>query len=160
MPLAGIILHMRRVLSLFIMLLLALRGLAGDAMAIESPAAHDPVHAIAAATTAVATHMSHDMHDMHDTHDKSSDEHAHHQPAAHATTDLSQCGSANASDCNAHEHEHSHCTTCGLCHTAMGQADHLVLAGPGPAPSQPSLEADRFISVAAASLIKPPISGV
>ena len=154
MPLAGIILHMRRVLSLFIMLLLALRGLAGDAMAIESPAAHDPVHAIAA-VTAVATHMSHDMHD---THDKSGDEHAHHQPAAHAATDMSQCGSANASDCDAHEH--SHCTTCGLCHTAMGQADHLVLAGPGPAPSQPSLEADRFISVAAASLIKPPISGV
>ena len=154
MPLAGIILHMRRVLSLFIMLLLALRGLAGDAMAIESPAAHDPVHAIAAAT-AVATHMSHGMRD---THDKSGDEHAHHQPAAHAAADMSQCGSANASDCDAHEH--SHCTTCGLCHTAMGHADHLVLAGPGPAPSQPSLEADRFISVAAASLIKPPISGV
>ena len=153
---------MHRVLSLFIMLLLALRGLAGDAMAIESPAAHDPVHAIAAAT-AVATHMSHDMHD---TYDKSGDEHAHHQPAAHAATDLSQCDSAHSSDCNAHEqeheheHEHSHCTTCGLCHTAMGQADHLVLASPGPAPSQPSLEADRFISVAAASLIKPPISGV
>ena len=144
---------MRRVLSLFIMLLLALRGLAGDAMAIESPAAHDPVHAIAAAT-AVATHMSHDMHD------KIGDEHAHHQPADHAATDMSQCGSAHASDCDAHEHEHSHCTTCGLCHTAMGQVDHLILAGPGPAPSQPSLEADRFISVAAASLIKPPISGV
>ena len=145
---------MRRFLSLFIMLLLALRGLAGDAMAIESPAAHDSVHAIAAAT-AVATHRSHDMHD---TYDKSGDEHAHHQPAAHAAADMSQCGSAHASDCDAHEH--SHCTTCGLCHTAMGQADHLVLAGPGPAPSQPSLEADRFISVAAASLIKPPISGV
>ena len=142
---------MRRVLSVFIMLLLALRGLAGDAMAIESPAAHDPVHAITTATAAAA-HLSHGMHDG------SSDEHSLHQPADHAATGMSQCGSTDASDCNSHNS--SHCTTCGLCHTAMGQADHLVLAGPGPAPSQPSLEADRFISVAAASLIKPPISGV
>ena len=142
---------MRRVLSLFIMLLLALRGLAGDAMAIESPAAHDPVHAIAVAT-AMTAHMSHDMAHM------DGDHSAHHPSADHGGTDMAQCDSADAGACDSHEH--SHCTTCGLCHTTMGQADHLVLAGPGPAPSQPSLEADRFISVAAASLIKPPISDV
>jgi hypothetical protein len=140
---------MRRFLSLFMMLLLALRGLAGDAMAMESPAAHDPAHAIAMATMAVATHAAHDT---------DGDPHAHHAQAGHVMTQAQQCGSDDSSNsCGSHD---VHCTTCGLCHSAMDQAQWSVFTGSTPVALQPRHGADRFASIAPIALIKPPISAV
>ncbi|MEG2048573.1 MAG: hypothetical protein RR100_17115 [Comamonas sp.] len=136
---------MRRFLSLFMMLLLALRGLAGDVMAMESPAAHAPAHAIAAVVQQAASmdhHMAHGSHM-----DMSSDEHA-------ATV---QCSAADSSDCGSHG---SHCTTCGLCHTALGQPQWALFNAPSPATVQPRHGADRFASIAPIALIKPPIFAV
>ena len=145
---------MRRFLSLFMMLLLALRGLAGDVMAMESPAAHSPAHIVAAQAAAAATmHMSHNMdHGSEHTHDA----HAAHE--GHAAMDSAQCSAAEPSSCDSHDG--SHCTTCGLCHTAMGQAQIAIFAGPAPASRKAPYGADRFASVAPAAQIKPPISAV
>jgi hypothetical protein len=141
---------MRRFLSLFMMMLLALRGLAGDVMAMESPAAHNPVAMVA---SAAAMHLSHDMAD--------SDSHAHHEHVEHnkhAAADAPQCSAADTSGCGSHDG--SHCTTCGLCHSAMGQSSIAVFAGLAPVSSQAPRRADRFASIAPAAQIKPPISAV
>ena len=146
---------MRRFLSLFMMLLLALRGLAGDVMAMESPAAHAPAHAIAAMVQQAASmdhHMAHGSHM-----DMSSDEQAamamqHGNPAATV-----QCSAADSSDCGLHD---SHCTTCGLCHTALGQPQWALFNAPSPATVQPRHGADRFASIAPIALIKPPIFAI
>ena len=161
MPPALIIPSMRRCLSLFMMLLLALRGLAGDVMAMESPAAHSPAHMVAAVTQQMAD-MDHSM--AHGSHmginmDMSHDEHAamtmHHGPG-HGSASV-QCGAADASDCGSHG---GHCTTCGLCHTALGQPQWALFNTPIPATIQPRHGADRFASIAPLALIKPPISAV
>lgn len=141
---------MRRFLSLFMMLLLALRGLAGDVMAMESPAAHSPAAMVA---STAAMHMSHNMVD--------SDSHAHHEHADHgnhAAVEAPQCSATDTSGCGSHDG--NHCTTCGLCHSAMGQSPLAIFAGPTPASSQAPFEADRFASIAPAAQIKPPISAV
>ena len=152
---------MRRFLSLFMMLLLALRGLAGDVMAMESPAAHSPAHMVAAVTQQMAD-MDHSM--AHGSHmgmnmDMSHDEHAamtmHHGPG-HGSASV-QCGAADASDCGSHG---GHCTTCGLCHSAMGQSSIAIFAGSAPASSQAPYRVDRFASIAPSAQIKPPISAV
>lgn len=136
---------MRRFLSLFMMLLLALRGLAGDVMAMESPAA------MVASTAAM--HMSHNMDD--------SDSHAHHEHAEHsnhAAVEAPQCNATDSSGCGSHDG--NHCTTCGLCHSAMGQSSISIFAGSSPATSQAPHGADHFASIAPAAQIKPPISAV
>ncbi len=140
---------MRRFLSLFMMLLLALRGLAGDVMAMESPAAHSAAAMVATA----AMHMSHNSAD--------SDSHAHHEHSEHsihAVVEAPQCNATDSSGCGSHDG--NHCTTCGLCHSAMGQSSIPIFAGSAPASSQAPFEADRFASIAPAAQIKPPISAV
>ncbi len=144
MPIPSIITGMRRFLSLF-MMLLALRGLAGDAMALESPSAHAPAHM----ATMAAAHGAHASGD---------EQHAaHHGAADHASARAAHCGSADTDDCGSHDRQ---CTTCGLCHTAMDQAHSATFAGPAPASSQAPHGADRFASIAPAAQIKPPISAV
>lgn len=169
MPSALIIPFMHRFLSLFMMLLLALRGLAGDVMAMESPAAHSPAHMVAAVTQQMAD-MDHSMaHGMHTglkigmNMDMSHAEHAamtmRHGPdhsADHASASV-QCSAADASDCGSHG---GHCTTCGLCHTALGQPQWALFNTPAPATIQPRHGADRFASIAPVALIKPPIFAV
>ncbi|RGE45459.1 hypothetical protein DZC30_09405 [Comamonas testosteroni] len=154
---------MRRFLSLFMMLLLALRGLAGDVMAMESPAAHSPAHRVAAVTQQMAG-MDHSMaHGLPVNMDMSHAEHAamtmRHGPdhsADHASASV-QCGAADASDCGSHD---GHCTTCGLCHTALGQPQWALFNTPVPATIQPRHGTDRFASIAPIALIKPPIFAV
>lgn len=160
---------MRRILSIFMVMLLALRGLAGDAMAMDHPAGHDPAQAMAAfAITAATASMLSPAHELHG-------EHAHHgQPAAtghgaehaaHATgsansdNDSAMCsheaGPANA--CGQHE---AHCSSCGLCHTAMGQPRLAALASFLPTAAQPRHQAAHFASAAPAQVVKPPIPAV
>lgn len=144
---------MRRFLSLFMMLLLALRGLAGDVMAMESPAAHSPAAMVA--STAVM-HMSHNMAG-----DDSHAQHEHADHSNHAAAEASQCSAAAGNDTSGcGSHDGNHCTTCGLCHSAMGQSSIAVFAGPAPASSQAPHGADSFASIAPAAQIKPPISAV
>lgn len=144
---------MHRFLSLFMMLLLALRGLAGDVMAMESPAAHSPA-AMVASTSAM--HLSHNMAD--------SDLHAHHEHGGHsehAATEAPQCSAADSSGTSGCDsHDGNHCTTCGLCHSAMGQSSIAIFAGSAPASSQAPYRVDRFASIAPSAQIKPPISAV
>ena len=156
---------MRRFLSLFMMLLLALRGLAGDVMAMESPAAHSPAHMVAAVTQQMAgmdhpmAHGSHTGMKMGMNMDMSHAEHAamtmQHGPD-HGSASL-QCSATDASDCGSHG---GHCTTCGLCHTALGQPQWALFNTPIPATIQPRHGADRFASIAPIALIKPPIFAV
>lgn len=141
---------MRRFLSLFMMLLLALRGLAGDVMAMESPAAHSPAAMVA---STAAMHMPHDMAD--------SDSHAHPEHSEHSNhtvVEAPQCNATDSSGCGSHDG--NHCTTCGLCHSAMGQSSIAIFAGSAPASNQAPHGADRFASIAPAAQIKPPISVV
>ena len=144
---------MRRFLSLFMMLLLALRGLAGDAMAMESPAAHSPA---AMVESTVAMHMSHDMDG-----DDSNAHHVHADHSNHAAAEAPQCSAAADNDTSGcGSHDGNHCTTCGLCHSAMGQSSIAIFAASAPTSSQAPFEADRFASIAPAAQIKPPISAV
>ncbi|MEG0975441.1 MAG: hypothetical protein RSF42_12145 [Comamonas sp.] len=147
----GIIPSMRRFFSLIMVVLLALRGLAGDAMAMENPAAH----------ASMATAMVHTV-DM----DADAGAHHGHQPSMQTaqgdthsghTSVAATCSneaSAHGEGCGSHEGQ---CTTCGLCHTVLGQA----LYGSTPAPlartSQPMHKAAHFVSATAAQLVKPPI---
>ena len=143
---------MPRFLSLFMILLLALRGLAGDAMAMGIAPAAQPVAAVAVAAISAeahhsSTHMDHS--DMHGEHTAAS-------PAAHAI-----CGqdasSGSASDCAQHE---GHCTACGICHSALAAPQCLGLLAPKPAPLSFANGKAVFASAAPAQLSKPPISEV
>ena len=168
---------MRRILSIFMVMLLALRGLAGDAMAMDHPAGHDPAQAVAAfAATAATASMLSAAHEMHE---DAPMEHAHHgQPAAtgHGTEHAAHAtGSVNsnsdndsnsamcsheagpASDCGQHE---AHCSSCGLCHTAMGQPRLAALTSFLPTAAQPRHQAAHFASAAPAQVVKPPIPAV
>ena len=144
---------MRRFFSLFLMMLLALRGLAGDVMAMESPAAHSPAAMLA---STAAMHMSHDM--------TGDDSHAHHEHTDHgnhAAAEAPQCSADAGNDTGGcGSHDSNHCTTCGLCHSAMGQSSIAIFTGAAPASSQAPHGADRFASIAPAAQIKPPISAV
>lgn len=158
---AGIIDCMRRVLSLFMVMLLALRGLAGDAMAMDNSLGHSPAHAVAAASALAAEHEM--------------PAHAHHsQPTAlghdmaHAAQSLAAgvdngeqplCSdeASPAGDCSQHK---AHCSSCGLCHTAMGQSSLAAASSFLPKAAQPRHQAAHFASAAPAQLVKPPIPAV
>lgn len=126
---------MPRVLSLFLVLLLLLRGLAGDAMAMGmSPAstAHMPAQLAPA---------SHDCHGAPD--------------AARAA------GAPNLAHSAQGDHHADHagsCTPCGICHSALSLPHGLLSPLPphGGAP-RPHGSA-RFASALPVQAIKPPIS--
>lgn len=137
---------MRRCLSLFLVLLLALRGLLGDAMAMQMvPAApstlsasHTTGHSEHAAS-AVSLRSNHGMTDA--THDSS---------ATH-------CATAPSADHCGHNDSSTHCSTCTMCHAAW--CLHSLLTAPPALPTGmlPSPRAAAFASAALRSLIKPPI---
>lgn len=144
---------MRRFLSLLMVVLLALRGLAGDAMAMDNPAGHASM-----AGTMVMPVGSHVMDmDDHAHHAGHSDAHASHADAISLCSSNSSHSSASSDGCDSHD---GHCTTCGLCHTALGQPQWALFDAPAPATIQPAHGADRFASIAPMALIKPPIFAV
>ena len=165
---------MRRFLSLFMVVLLALRGLAGDAMAMEqsaNPAQHTG-HAPAPAQVwdqqvlvDLAT-MTADAHHGHAEMPADAQSHLQHLHHDQATTHPDQTSSAKATTCSAHVadsdcHQHEgHCTACGICHSTLANPDLLALSLPLPQAALPAAGAARFASAATAELVKPPISAL
>ena len=139
---------MRRGLSFILVLLLVLRGLLGDAMAmgtapVVAPTAsvHHPAPTASEHSTASQGMPSHGENHAGTT---------GHNPVATATC------SAQASDCG-HEHGPT-CSACGVCHSALFTPDLLAQPLlPQPSALRP-LGGTRFASASAALAIKPPIS--
>ena len=123
---------MRRLLSLALVMLLVLRGLLGDAMAMG----------LVPATAAPQT-----MNTMHAAGDQDHGAHAHQAMEQHC------CDAAGDS----HAAHPGGCGTCGICHSALGVA---AWAAAPAATSRHSLQPPRstpFASAPAAQAIKPPI---
>lgn len=142
---------MRRGLSVILVLLLVLRGLLGDAMAMGTAPVDAP--------TVAAVHHHAPTVSQHETASQGMSSHGenHADPASHdpvaAATDA--C-SAQDSDWS-HEHGTT-CSACGICHSALFTPD--LLAQPllrHPSTLRP-LGGTRFASAPAALDIKPPIS--
>lgn len=146
---------MRRAVSLILGLLLVLRALLGDAMAMglaPMPPAGG-MHAVAATAAVHATHG------LADTDQAGADARLHGQAAlADGAAPAQHCASAAsaASDCHA-DHPAS-CSACGICHSALsvpaGAAGASVESAGAPSPQRSA----RFASAPAALAIKPPIS--
>ena len=153
---------MRRFLSLFLVLLLALRGLAGDAMAMEqnTDQSHHMGHALVqtqsldeVAAMAAAVHHAHAS--------LATDAQPHHDMAAShkaGPAGAVSC-SAKVADSDCHQHE-GHCTACGICHSTLANPELLTLHSSLPLAAQPAHGAARFASAAPADLVKPPISAL
>lgn len=144
---------MRRPLSIVMVLLLVLRGLLGDAMAMgaapvtSAPAAHAaeahhhhvPELALATAAVQESAHSAH----------------ASHQACEAAQT--ASCADATASGCGGHEHGPS-CTLCGICHSALFTPGGIEPHGAFSSACMRPQGSARFASAALLQAIKPPIS--
>lgn len=140
---------MRRGLHIFLVLLLALRGLLGDAMAMgiaptqphASTEAHGAVHALMDHGTAHEAQAT--------VHDHGSGLHGAVAPDACAPdTPCADCGQGHGPGCAA----------CGICHSALFHPGlPVVPQAQAPATPRPHRGA-RFASAPAALAIKPPIS--
>ncbi len=121
---------MPRVLSFALIVLLVLRGLLGDAMAM-GVAPVQPVPEMAG----MAVHGTHD--------------------GTHASATMAQHCCDPLSD--SHPAHQAGCSACGVCHSVLGAPSWVAApaAGPGHA-LQPPRNA-RFASALAAQAIKPPI---
>lgn len=138
---------MRRLLPLFMILLLTLRGLLGDAMAmgsLPSNGAHRP----AAVDTALAQPQAH-----HHTTATTDDAHAHAAQAqalhCEATPTAPACGGS---------HHTTACAACGICHSAFSPP--LLLAPCQDLPTQAAPASGRadFASATLLQATKPPIA--
>lgn len=133
---------MRRPLSLILVLLLLLRGLLGNAMAMGAAPVGPDAHAHIAAASDCAGHASSQAH------------HAAHGDEGRPAT-ASHCHDAGSS--SPAEHQGS-CAACGICHSALAAP-----VGPAPLPHAPPtrVRADRdlrFTNAPAARAFKPPIA--
>lgn len=143
---------MRRFLPLFMMLLLTLRGLLGDAMAMGS-LPNVPPHQPAATTVTLdmPTHAAHHATLAADTggslHNTGTD---HGSTHCAATTD-------SAPGCGGNHHS-APCAACGICHSVLSTP--AVLAPPADlqAHAQPASGQSRFVSATLVQAIKPPIA--
>ena len=124
---------MRRFLFLFMVFLLSLRGLVGDAMALQ----HAPAELVQAGAEEV----------------KPLSPGAEHAMAQHGRVqDAEQAGCGNMNT------DHGgHCSSCGICHSAMATPQWQSLNQARLQAAQPAHGAERFVSAALAELIKPPV---
>ena len=146
---------MRRSLSLALVLLLLLRGLLGNAMAMG--AAPMVIPAFQASPTASQLH--HHTPLLLELADG-----AHHaEHAAHATQHAvheASCASppdSHSGSCAEHEHGPG-CTLCGICHSALSTPGQLPQGGLSPASALRPQDSERFASATKLQAIKPPIS--
>ena len=174
---------MRRFLSLFLVFLLALRGLAGDAMAmgvaplpvlIAASAAQETLKTLEKqdhATQHASVHSAQTGHALmdHTAHeaDALAAETGHHpgmahgqaahaeHSADHAHSMCSAQAEPGASDCHQHE---GHCMLCGICHSTFATPQWLGLPACRAEQQPLAAFAQNFVSATAAQLIKPPIS--
>lgn len=122
---------MRRFLALFMILLLAARGLLGDAMAmgLADAASSHPVAAMTA--------------------------HAGHDGMTMVQTEAAHCNMAADQDQDTASHT---CDACGICHSALANPAALMQQGLAPPAGLNTAAATRFASAALAQATKPPIS--
>lgn len=143
---------MRRIFPLFIVLLLVLRGLLGDAMAMgemmPSPSFAAALHEHGA-----------DQGPSH--HTTQADSAAHGAMAAdpqhaHASPPGAGCAAQGDSAC---EHAHgASCAACGICHSAVSPTASLARAVEAAAGIRPAGLSPRFASALPLQAVKPPIS--
>ena len=138
---------MRRIFSTVLVLMLVLRGLLGDAMAMGMM----PV-----LTSAAPAHA--EVQQQHDSHNNAA--HAHHEEGAAA---VGHCSSGDAQaqstqHCSGSTHYGVSCSACDICNSTLHTSDELVL---NVASTPQSLVIDkftRFVSAQPAQVAKPPIS--
>ena len=128
---------------MFLIVWLLLRGLLGDAMAMEVMPQHGPAHTVtASADRAPAAHHTADLASM---------------DSAHADLDA-HCSTAPATDhAEPGNHATDHCSSCMVCHSACSPG-----SAPPPLPAAPHAEApisthSTLTSAPARSVLKPPI---
>ncbi|MBJ2140387.1 hypothetical protein JC796_06585 [Delftia acidovorans] len=153
---------MRRPLSIVLVLLLVLRGLLGDAMAMgAAPVMGVPTPAVASASDSALHHhapeiaQSPDSHERHLAHATEQPSHTSH--AEHSADCSSQAGGPAGGSCGEHEHGPS-CTLCGICHSALFTPGQIGSDGAAPSAALRPQGSTRFASAAKLQAIKPPIS--
>ncbi|MDF1485138.1 hypothetical protein PY257_08080 [Ramlibacter sp. H39-3-26] len=133
---------MRRFVLFSMAVLLALRGLAGSAMAMDAAPAGATGHPPAA----------HAMGDAHSTHAA----HAAHA-ACHAQPSTCQADPAPYPDPSGHA-SHASCGACQICHSAMLGLPRTAPAMPPQGHAPPAQPHARFTSAEPRQSFKPPIS--
>jgi hypothetical protein len=173
LPIPRIIPCMRRGFSFVLVLLLVLRGLLGDAMAMGKAPMLAPTatahHHMLASTTLEGLHLAMDHGSMDLAAPQAAGHHAHEEhgsPASHGLHAPQDASSASAEVCSpnsagpaCHAHEGmASCSACGICHSVLSQPSLPALPqAQAPGTLRP-LSGARFASAPAALLIKPPIS--
>ena len=174
----GIIPCMRRMLSFFLVVLLALRGLAGDAMAMgtlpamgasaaavhhsmpgmdhgsSSASLSSPISSAAQADSPGTAHGHHAAHAEGDTvaPPGGADLHA-------TLTAADRCAAPGAQSVSSCEHSHgAPCAACVVCHSAVSPMSLPLAANDTPPHAQPVGGAARFASAQPLQASKPPIS--
>lgn len=150
---------MRRPLSIVLVLLLVLRGLLGDAMAMGAAPVLTPVSQASPAASQLHHHAP-DTAQMLEQAAMVADggNHAGHSSAhasPHADHDTGCAPQSGA--CAEHEHGPS-CTLCGICHSALFTPGQLQEGGMSTATALRPQGSERFASAARLPAIKPPIS--
>lgn len=141
---------MRRFLALFMVLLLAARGLLGDAMAMGLDMPHGSHACSSLAATAMASdpHAAHGMHAGHAMHEDAQAA----QTAAHGSKADTDSGQGCA------DHSGPSCSACGICHSALAHPALPDLPGLAPEAGLNATAHTRFASAAPAQATKPPIA--
>ena len=142
---------MRRPLSIVLVLLLVLRGLLGNAMAMGAA----PVQAPLSQPSPTASQLHHHTPQALELADAAY--HAGH--SAHAVQDAGCAlhSSSHSGNCAEHEHGPS-CTLCGICHSALSTPGQLPEGALSPVSALRPQGSERFASAAKLQAIKPPIS--
>ncbi|HRL98676.1 MAG TPA: hypothetical protein PLE22_04445 [Acidovorax sp.] len=153
---------MRRGLSLLLMVVLVLRGLAGTAMAagtlpplqpldaahthLQSPQAHH--QDISPSATALSGHP----------HASEQSGHGHDGVHDHAATATAATCDSTPASCAAHPQHSGACSACEICHSAMLDVPATLIPSHRPPGPLRALTAAQFDSAPAALAIKPPIA--
>lgn len=163
---------MRRPLSIVLVLLLVLRGLLGDAMAMGAAPVMSALAPVAASVPALAPasalhhHAPEITQEIAQSPDSPGQHHAAHAAdhgsehashAEHSAGCAPQASGHPGGSCGEHEHGPS-CTLCGICHSALFTPGQIGSDGAAPAAALRPQGSTRFASAAKLQAIKPPIS--
>ncbi len=163
---------MRRPLSIVLVLLLVLRGLLGDAMAMgaapvmsalalaaASVPALDPASALHHHAPEIAREITQSPDSPEQHHAAHAADHGpdHASHAEHSAGCAPQASGHPGGGCGEHEHGPS-CTLCGICHSALFTPGQIGSDGAAPSAALRPQGSTRFASAAKLQAIKPPIS--
>ena len=131
---------MRRIVSVLLVVLLVLRGLLGDAMAMGMPMgmATMPTHSAAAHAASPADAPA--------------------QDGAHTAPDAGHCATTPAADTGDCGSGHTPCAACAICHTPMHPPVNVGLGSPDAGLAAPAQARIDFVSAALTLAVKPPIA--